>query len=148
MWATIIPAIISAVGAIAQMSKKGPSTPSSSELSGNLSEEEESKLMASLEGRLTRRSDKDIESIRQNAASRGAFRSGQLPILEQESKAGITQGLADAQTQLTLQRARGRGEGARARYNLLSGQYQQTQSGAGQNLGLNLSNLVEMFSKK
>jgi hypothetical protein len=141
---SIMKSVVPGLGAAASiysLFQKNNEVGSAEELGGVLSEEDIAKLLSSQESKLQGRAISDVKSVRQAAAQRGAFRSGQLPGLELQARSKVGEGLSDLENQLRMRNAQARGVGARTRAGILAGQDTSRQQAAGSSLGFNLSNL-------
>ena len=144
---TGIAAGLSGLGALSGLfglGKKEPKLPTAEELAGGLSPEMEERFISGLSRRLEKRGAKDIASVRQAAASRGAFRSGQLPILEADVKSDILDRISEARTQIEMDRSQGLASAQRFLAGEKMRRFESGQEAAGGALGTNLQNLLRL----
>lgn len=144
MFAEIL-TVLSMIPGFASMFKKRPSAPSYDEL--GMSEEERKRIMSSIERRINKGVGESIGDVRNTAASRGGYRSGQLPMMEQRIRSGGTDSLADAMARLTEGNVERRFDWAKYKYGQDVSGYRSGQEAGGQGFGMGLSNLVAMLGQ-
>ena len=141
---TILTAL-SAISGIASMFKKSPKMPG---YEAGLSPEDEQALTAMLGKDIDSDTNQAISGLRSSMATRGTFRSGQLPKLESDIRTKGVDAKAKALLSLKLDKANRKSTWQRYMTGLKFNQYNAGQDAGGQGLGQALTNLLRMNQNK
>lgn len=143
-WLVVASLLSAAPGIISSFEKK-PDMPSAEELSGAMTPEQQAQFMEMLDRRLTKTASTDIAKVRQDAANRGAFRSGQLPVLETDILGRKQEALASAELQIAMQRTQGLAGARKSLMEMEWGDYGARQEAAGAGMGAGFSNFLRLL---